>query len=184
MLIGFYERKRTIDKPRINEEIIANELRLIDQNGQSLGIINRDQALYLAYDLGVDLVEISAKSTPRVAKLIDSGKYQYELQKKEAKQRSHQKTSELKEIRLGLKINNHDFDTKVRKSQSFLNEGNKVKVTVILRGRENIFPERAFDMINRFTQMVQAQIDQQPNKLGNRISAVLVKQNNAQNKNL
>ncbi|OIP06715.1 translation initiation factor IF-3 [Candidatus Berkelbacteria bacterium CG2_30_43_20] len=162
----------------------SQEMIVIDQDGQSLGVLSRDQALYLAYDSGVDLVEVSGKAVPPVTKLIDSGKYQYEIQKREAKQQAHQKTGELKEIRLGLKIDNHDFDTKAKKSQSFLDDGNKVRVTVVLRGRENIFPERGYAMIVRFVEKVGARIDQEPNKMGNRISATLVKQTHAKDKDI
>jgi translation initiation factor IF-3 len=152
-------------------------LNLIDDNGTFLSDVDRDQALFLAYEKGTDLVEISPKATPPVAKLVDIGKYLYEQQKKQAKQKSNQKGGELKEIRLSLKIEDHDLATKARMSKNFLDQGDKVRVTVILRGRENIFPERASDIINRFATISAAKIESRPSRLGNRISSILVKSN-------
>ena len=175
------ERKKKIVKPQINDEISSQELVVIDQDGQSLGVLSRDQALFLAYDSGVDLVVVSGKTMPPVTKLIDSGKYQYEIQKRDAKQRSNNKMGEIKEVRLGLKIDDHDFDTKAKKVDVFLFEGNKVRVTVVLRGRENIFPERGYTMLTRFVDKVSGIIDQEPSKMGNRISATIIKQKHAKN---
>lgn len=160
-------------RPKINSEIDAAEVRLIDTDGTSLGTVSRDQALFIAFQKEIDLVEISPNANPPVAKLIEYGKYQYEQQKKQAKQKTHQKGGETKEVRLSLKIEEHDFVTKAKKAMSFLKEGNKVRVTVVLKGRENIFPERAFDVIARFSDLLGGQIETPPAKLGNRVSSLI-----------
>jgi translation initiation factor IF-3 len=164
-------------RPKINEEISSPTVYLIDEDGTSRGEVNTDQALFIAYQKNIDLVEISPKANPPVARLIEFGKYQYEQQKKLAKQKGGQKGGEIKEVRLSLKIEEHDFQTKARKSKSFLDNGDKVRVTVVLKGRENIFSERAYSVINKFTEIVNGQIEQPAAKLGNRISAVIKKSN-------
>ncbi len=164
-------------RPKINSEIDAPTVRLIDTDGTSLGEVSRDQALFIAFQKEIDLVEISPKANPPVAKLIEYGKYQYEQQKKLAKQKSHQKGGETKEVRLSLKIEEHDFATKAKKANAFLKEGNKVRATVVLKGRENIFPDRAFDIIKRFCDLVDGKIETEPVKMGNRVSSLIKNKN-------
>lgn len=159
--------------PKINQAIGASSVTLIGEENESLGVCSLDQALFLASEKNIDLIEISPSSNPPVAKLMDFGKYQYEQQKKLAKRKSHQKTSELKEIRLTLKINQHDLETKTRQSKNFLDDGNKIKMTVILKGRENIYPQKANELINKFCLLVNAKVDQPPSRLGNRIATII-----------
>lgn len=142
-----------------------------------MGVISRDQAVFLALDQGLDLIEINPNSNPPVAKIIDYGKYQYDIQKKETKQKTHRKTSELKEIRLSFKIDDHDLTTKARRAQEFLNQGDKVRVVVILRGRENIFKEKAKENIGKFVELANGKAEGQPVTLGNRINVVITKNN-------
>jgi translation initiation factor IF-3 len=126
---------------RVNERIRAREVRLIDEDGQMVGVMTSAQALSLARERGLDLVEVSPMASPPVCKLMDYGRFKYEQSKKENEARKHQKVSELKEIRLSPRTDDHDLDVKVRKIEEFLGEGDKVKVGVRFRGRELAHPE-------------------------------------------
>jgi len=159
--------------PRINDQINSPEVFLIGLNGESLGVVSRDQAIYLAFEYNTDLIEINPKAAPPVCKLIDYGKFLYNQQKKISKQKTHSKTTSLKEIRISLNIDKHDFETKIKKAQKFIEKGNKVKVTVILKGRQNIYPQKAHEQIKNFATSLGAQLEQNPTRLGNRISAII-----------
>lgn len=126
---------------RVNERIRAREVRLIDEDGQMVGVMPSGQALSLARERGLDLVEVSPMASPPVCKLMDYGRFKYEQSKKENEARKHQKISELKEIRLSPRTDDHDLDVKGRKIEEFLGEGDKVKVGVRFRGRELAHPE-------------------------------------------
>lgn len=126
---------------RVNERIRAREVRLIDEEGQMVGVMPSGQALSLARERGLDLVEVSPMASPPVCKLMDYGRFKYEQSKKENEARKHQKVSELKEIRLSPRTDDHDLDVKGRKIEEFLGEGDKVKVGVRFRGRELAHPE-------------------------------------------
>jgi translation initiation factor IF-3 len=125
----------------VNEEIRAAQVRLIDQDGEMLGVMSGREALQRAFAAGLDLVEISPNADPPVAKILDYGKYKYEQTRKEREARKTQKTQALKEMRLKPKIGEHDLDFKTRLIENFLKDGDKVKVTVNFRGRENAHPE-------------------------------------------
>lgn len=148
---------------------------VIDESGKSLGVISRDQAIFLACDKGLDLIEIDPNSQPAVAKFMDYGKFIYDQQKKETKQKVHRKISELKEIRLSFKIDDHDLETKARRGKEFLQEGDKVKAVIILRGRENIFSDKAKESLMKFIDLVNGKAETIPVKLGNRISVIIAK---------
>ena len=126
---------------RVNERIRAREVRLIDEEGQMIGVMPSGQALSLARERGLDLVEVSPMASPPVCKLMDYGRFKYEQSKKENEARKHQKVSELKEIRLSPRTDDHDLDVKGRKIEEFLGEGDKVKVGIRFRGRELAHPE-------------------------------------------
>lgn len=146
---------------------------MVGDQGKSLGIVSRDQALFLAYQYGLDIVELSPGATPPVYKLIDYDKYRYQLEKqaKLAKQRS--KASELKEIKLSYKIDEHDFNFKAKRAKEFLADGDKIKAFIRLVGRENIFSERARDVMHRFRDAVEGEYESQPNLMGNRLIAII-----------
>ncbi len=112
--------------------------------------------MVLAFDAGLDIVLVSPNSNPPVARMMDFDKYQYELEKKERKQRARQHAGEVKEIKLTYKIDEHDFQTKIERARKFLDEGLKVKVFLPLFGRENIFADRAIQQIERFRQAIEA----------------------------
>jgi translation initiation factor IF-3 len=148
---------------------------VIGTSGEQLGIISRQEALKLAEDAGVDLVEISPNADPPVAKIIDWGKYQYQKMKEQQKNRKSSKQSELKQMRFGLKIGSGDLEIKLRKIRSFLAEGHKVRIQVFYRGREMAHRELGYDMINRIAAMLEddAVMEQQPQMAGRNLSVVI-----------
>ncbi|MDQ1911696.1 translation initiation factor IF-3 [Paenibacillus sp. GD4] len=120
----------------INDEIRAKEVRLIGSDGEQLGIKPIREALQLALDANMDLVNVAPTAKPPVCRIMDYGKYRYEMQKKEKEARKNQKVVEMKEVRLSATIDEHDFQTKLRNVVKFLNDGDKVKLSVRFRGRE------------------------------------------------
>ena len=128
------------DEPRINDEIRVSQVRLIGPNGEQVGVIATSVALNLAKEANLDLVEVAPNAKPPVAKLIDYGKFKYNEKIKQREARRNQSTAEIKEIRFRLKIDDHDFEVKKGHVERFLNAGDKVKVTIMLRGREQSRP--------------------------------------------
>jgi translation initiation factor IF-3 len=126
---------------RVNERVRAREVRLVDEEGQALGIMSGFQALQIARERGLDLVEVSPMANPPVCRLMDYGRFKYEQSKKENEARKRQKQSEVKEVQLTPRTDEHDINVKVRKSQEFLANGDKVKIAVKYRGREMAHPE-------------------------------------------
>ncbi|AUJ64352.1 translation initiation factor IF-3 [Aestuarium zhoushanense] len=122
--------------PRINERIRCPEIRLIGAEGENVGVVTPAQALQMAEEAGLDLVEISPNATPPVCKIMDFGKFKYEQQKKEAEARKKQKIIEIKEVKFRPGTDKHDYDVKMRSVLKFLGNGDKVKVTLRFRGRE------------------------------------------------
>ena len=122
---------RDDDGPRINEDIRVKEVRLIDENGENRGVVSIREALQIAADAGLDLIEISPQAVPPVCKVLDYGKYKYEAQKRKAEAKKNQKVIEIKELKLRPMIDKHDYEVKVKQAKRFLDEGNKVKFTVI-----------------------------------------------------
>lgn len=121
---------------RINHRIRAREVRVIDDNGNQLGVMSTPEAVKKAEEAGLDLVEIAPTATPPVCRIMDNSRYKYEQEKKEKEARRKQKVIHLKEIRMGPKIGEHDYQFKVRHLTEFLKKGDKVKVTMIFKGRE------------------------------------------------
>lgn len=148
---------------------------MVDGDGQQLGILDRSEALQLAEDAGVDLVEISPSADPPVAKIIDWGKYQYQKMKEQQKNRKSNKTSELKQMRFGLKIGSGDLDVKLRKVRGFLADGHKVRLQIFYRGREMAHKELGFEMMDRIIEQLQddAVLEQKPQMLGRNLSATV-----------
>ena len=133
---------------RINEMIRVREVRLIDDEGKQLGIIATPEALRMAKDKDLDLVEVSPNANPPVCKILDYGKYRFEQEKKLRDSKKNQKVLKLKEIRMQPKIGAGDLDTKAKHIQEFLDEGDKVKVTIRFRGRELAHTELGYDVLN------------------------------------
>lgn len=155
---------------------------MIDAESKPQGVVNIDQALYLAYESGLDLVEVNSSSRPPVVKIIDYGKYRYAQEKLESKQRSRSKGPEIKEIRLSLKISKHDLDFKIRQAQKFLDEGDKIKITIKLIGREMMFKEKAQQMIEIFREKVSGIFEGPTERLGNRFFAIIKKSDETKNR--
>lgn len=140
--------------PRVNERIRGGDIRLIGANGENLGVVSPDRALGLAEDAGLDLVEISPNAVPPVCKIMDYGKYKYETQKKEAEARKNQKIIEIKEVKFRPNTDTHDYDVKMRSVFKFLDEGDKVKVTLRFRGREMAHQELGRQLLERVAEDV------------------------------
>jgi translation initiation factor IF-3 len=139
----------TKDGPRINEEIRNREVMLIDQDGQNRGVTDTRVAIGMAFEAGLDLVEVAANAEPPVCKIMDYGKFKFNEQKKAAEARKNQKTVEIKEIKLRPAIDDHDYDVKMKAMRRFFEEGDKVKVTLRFRGREMAHQEIGYRLLNR-----------------------------------
>ena len=146
-------RSKTISNPtsrtRINGEIRHPEVRVISADGAQLGIMSSRDAQLMARDAGLDLVEISPNANPPVVKIIDWGKYQYQKMKEQSRAKKNAKSSELKQIRLGLKIGENDLNIKVRKTLELLEDGDRVKIMIVFRGREMAHKEIGNELMNR-----------------------------------
>ncbi|MBR3818416.1 MAG: translation initiation factor IF-3 [Clostridia bacterium] len=134
---------------QINEEIRDKEIRVISDDGEQLGIMSAAEALKIAESRNLDLVKIAPMAKPPVCKVMDYGKFRFEKAKKEKEAKKNQKTIEIKEIRLSLNIDTHDFDTKINHAKKFIASGNKVKVSIRFRGREMAHPELGLVIMNR-----------------------------------
>ncbi len=134
----------------INEEIRGKELRVIDSDGSQLGILSAQQALSLAEEKNLDLVMISPQAKPPVCKIMDYGKYRFEQARREKEKRKNQKVVDIKEVRLSLNIDTHDFNTKLNHALKFISKGDKVKVSIRFRGREMGHPEIGTQIMRRF----------------------------------
>ena len=164
-----------ISEPRINDEIRTPQVRLIGPKGEQIGVIATSVALNLAREASLDLVEVAPNAKPPVAKLIDYGKYKYNEKIKQREARRNQSTAEVKEIRFRLKIDEHDFEVKRGHVERFLNGGDKVKVTIMLRGREQSRPIGGVELLQRLAQEVEESgtIESQPRQDGRNIIMVL-----------
>ncbi len=138
------------DGPRVNEDIIADEIRVIDDQGEMKGVMSVAKALELADEAGLDLVEIAPGSVPPVCKILDYGKYKYEQQKKAAEARKKQKTIDVKEVKIRPGIEDHDYGVKLKNARRFLEGGDKVKVTMRFRGREMAHVDIGKNVLERF----------------------------------
>ena len=161
----------------INHQIKAEKVRLIDNEGKQLGVVSLGEALKKAQEKNLDLIQITDKATPPVCKITDYGKYLYKLQKKEKKT---QKSSTIKGIRLRFNISDHDMGIRMKKAVQFLNDGDKVKIDMILRGREKRLSDFAKNKVNRFIENLNQEIPIKQEKLkkGNRgFSVIVIKAN-------
>jgi len=163
--LGLRGGKRDIVKSlRVNQGILAREIRLVGEKGEQLGVMPVLQAREMARKQNLDLVEVAPTAVPPVCRLLDYGKYRYEQAKKEREQRKGQKVSLLREVRLRPKIGIHDFESKARIAKKLLDGGDRVKVTVRFRGREITHPEIGWRLIQKMTELLQgvAAIARQP----------------------
>jgi translation initiation factor IF-3 len=160
---------------RVNERIRAREVRLIDENGEMIGVMPPMRALDIARDRNLDLVEISPNAVPPVCKLMDYGKYKYEQAKKENEARKNQKTITLKEIRMRPRTDEHDVDVKTRKIQEFLAEGDRVRVSVQFRGAEMRHPDIGRKLLDEIAEVLKgsAIIERSPSMEGRMMSMIV-----------
>jgi translation initiation factor IF-3 len=169
------QKGEKIKKIRINEEITAPEVRLIDQNAQQVGIVPLTQAQEQAKQLGLDLVEIAPDSTPSVVKILDYAKYKYELVNRKKMARRNQASTIMKEVRFRLKIDQHDYAVKINQAQRFLKAGDKVKIGILFRGREQQNPQLGFDLLTKISGQLEefGTVDNTPSLEGRNLSVVL-----------
>ncbi len=159
----------------INRQIKARKVRLIDETGKALGIIDIDKALELANKASLDLVEIASNSDPVVCKILNYGKYRYDKEKQKKINKKKQHVIHVKEIRFRPNVDDHDLIIKLKKAEKFLLNGDKLKVTIMFRGREFSRQESGYELIEKIKNVLTniANIDQEPNMQGKRLSLVL-----------
>jgi translation initiation factor IF-3 len=161
--------------PRFNEFIQSQKVRVIDHEGENLGVMYTREAMEQARELGLDLVEVSPNADPPVAKFLDVGKFKYEAQKKANLARKSQKTQEIKEIKMRPNIDDHDYDTKMKKVVEFIEDGDKVKVTMRFRGRELSHGQLGMAVLQRVAEQTAeiAKIEAHPRMEGRQMLMVL-----------
>ncbi len=164
-----------LNGPRYNEFISVPRVRVIDENGENLGVLLTAEAIEQAAEVGLDLVEVSPNADPPVCKFLDVGKFKYEAQKKANLARKSQKTQEIKEIKMRPNIDDHDYDTKMKKVVEFLGDGDKVKVTMRFRGREMAHTDIGMRVLDRVRTDVAelAKVEMEPNFEGRQVVMVL-----------
>src|SRR5215208_6153830 len=163
------------DPTRINERIRIKEVRLIDESGEQVGVMTTEKALEMARERDLDLVEVAADARPPVARLLDYSKYKYEQEQKAKAARKHQQQVNVREIKLRPKIADHDYETKKGHVQRFLRNQDKVKVTIMFRGREQAHPERGRTLLERLFSDIEplATIEQEPEQEGRNMHMLL-----------
>lgn len=161
--------------PRINEDIEVSEVRLVAEDGEQMGVVPLETALQRAADAGLDLVEVSPNAAPPVCKIIDYGKLKYQEQKKKNEARKKQKTIEVKEIKLRPNIDTHDYDVKMKSARRFIDEGDKVKVTLRFRGREMAHQDLGAQVLERVRGELDeiAKVEQMPKMEGRQMVMVM-----------
>jgi translation initiation factor IF-3 len=181
----FDRRPPERDSTRINERIRVPEVRLIDENGEQVGIIPTADALERARESDLDLVEVAAQSKPPVCRILDYSKYKYEQEQKAKAARKHQQQVNVREIKLRPKIAQHDYETKRGHVERFLKQQDKVKVTIMFRGREQSHPERGRMILDRLLQDVSeiATMEQEPLQEGRNMTMLLAPSRGAAQEN-
>ncbi|OIO50780.1 MAG: translation initiation factor IF-3 [Parcubacteria group bacterium CG1_02_44_65] len=151
----YYQPQKRI---RTNEWIRVSPILLIDEKGRNLGVVETSKALQMSRDKGLDLIEIAPQAQPPVCRIMDYGKYKYEQSRKERGQKAKQKQVEIKGVRIGLGTGKHDLEIRARQAEKFLSKGDKVRVEMILRGREKALLNVAFDKLNEFIKMIPVEV--------------------------
>jgi translation initiation factor IF-3 len=165
----------TTPEPRVNERIRIREVRLIDHTGKQVGIVATERAMQMAREAGLDLVEVSAESRPPVAKIMDFGKWKYERKKQQQESRKKSHAVQVKEVRLRPKTDKHDFDVKLGRARQFLEEGDKVQVNMMFRGRELAHIEVGRQVVDRFARALEdiAKMERPPIFEGKRMTCLI-----------
>lgn len=174
---GGYQKKEELVQYNVNEQILAPEVRIIDENGDVLGVMSTPQALATAQERGYDLVEVSPKAVPPVCRFIDYGQFKYQKEKEMKAQKAHAKKVDVKGIRLSVKMGDNDFNTRLAKAKEFLADGDKLKIEIMLRGREKEHGDIAKDRIKEFLDLIQQEytlyIEQPITRSGGNVSAIV-----------
>lgn len=147
-------KEQAISEPRTNDRIRVSEVRLVGASGEQVGVVPIDMALRLAAEADLDLVEVAPDAKPPVAKIMDYGKYKYEAAQKAKEARRNQANTVLKEVRFRLKIDKHDYETKLKRAIGFLAQGDKVKAMILFRGREQSRPEQGVRLLQQFAEAI------------------------------
>ncbi|MBI1873375.1 MAG: translation initiation factor IF-3 [Acidobacteria bacterium] len=179
--MAFERGPRRDDRTRVNERIRVREIRVIDDTGEQLGIMSPQQALVIARQKGLDLVEVAAGAVPPVCRIMDFGKYQYQEQKKAREARKHQKVIEIKEIKFRPKVDEHDYQFKKKHIERFLADGDKVKATIFFRGREMAHPDIGRRILERLIDELAdvAIAENSPRLEGNQMHTILSRKTGA-----
>lgn len=174
-----------INRIRLNQEISAPTVRLVGLEGEQIGVVTLREALDQAATAGFDLAEIAPGATPPVVKILDWGKYRYEQTKQLQKSRKNQKSVELKQVRLGLKIGEHDLQVKLKNARRFLAEGHKVKMSLMFRGREITHPDLGRAILARVTELLSdvGTAETTPSLSGRELSMIVGQNKDAKNEN-
>ena len=164
------------DGVRRNELIHAREVRVIGAEGEQLGILQRNEAIAMAREIGCDLVEVSSNATPPVCRIMDYGKFKYEQQKKKQDARKRQAVVQVKEIKVRPKTDEHDYETKLKHIRSFLEDGDRCKVTVFFRGREIVHKDRGIEILERIVKDLEdvGKVEQEPRAEGRTLQMLVV----------
>ncbi|BBK29460.1 translation initiation factor 3 (bIF-3) [Stella humosa] len=170
-----FEPTPSRDGPRVNNEIRVPRVRLVDERGEMVGVVTTPEAITMAEEAGLDLVEVAPNADPPVCKILDFGKFKYEEQKKKNEARKKQKIIEVKEIKLRPGIDDHDYDVKMRSMQKFIEEGDKVKVTLRFRGREMAHQDLGLQVLIRVRDDLDevAKVEQMPRLEGRQMVMVM-----------
>lgn len=178
-------RKKRPEKPllphyNINEQIKSEEVRIINNEGENLGVIKTKEALRQAQEQEVDLVEINPKAQPPIAKLVDFSHFKYQKEKEARKQKANSHVSEIKGVRLSMRIGTHDLEIRRAQAEKFLNRGDKVKIELILRGRDRAQSQIGYEVVKKFAELIKETVnirfEQEPTRQGTRINAIITKQ--------
>lgn len=174
---GYYQKKEEIPVYRINEQILTPEVRVIDEEGQVLGVLPTLEATRLAQERGYDLVEVSPKAVPPVCKFLDFGQFKYQKEKEMRIQKARAKKIDIKGIRLSVKMGQHDLDIRRDQAEGFLADGDKLKIEIMLRGREKEHGELATQRIREFTAQLEKKyplmIEQPIQRAGGNVSTIV-----------
>ena len=164
------------DGVRRNELIHAREVRVIGAEGEQLGILQRNEAIAMAREIGRDLVEVSSNATPPVCRIMDYGKFKYEQQKKKQDAKKRQAVVQVKEIKVRPKTDEHDYETKLKHIRSFLEDGDRCKVTVFFRGREIVHKDRGIEILERIVKDLEdvGKVEQEPRAEGRTLQMLVV----------
>ncbi|MCH8236739.1 MAG: translation initiation factor IF-3 [Proteobacteria bacterium] len=170
-----FNQAPTRQGPRVNDLIEADQVRVVNADGEMVGVISKEEGLEIAFEAGLDLVEVSPNADPPVCKVLDYGKYKYEAQKKANEARKKQKVIDVKEIKMRPGIDEHDYQVKMRSVRRFLDEGDKVKMTIRFRGREMAHQELGMKVLDRVREEVDelAKVEQFPRTEGRLMTMVI-----------